>query len=48
MRWSSETAKDTDRRPRRDGALWLGKTRGYQHLKDRTLAPAPVLTHPDR
>ena len=25
-----------------------GKTRGYQNLKDRTLVPAPVMTHPDR
>src|SRR5690606_29030454 len=25
-----------------------GKTRGYQNLKDRSLVPAPVMTHPDR
>jgi len=25
-----------------------GKTRGYQHLKDRSLVPAPVMTQPDR
>ena len=25
-----------------------GKTKGYQNLKDRTLVPAPVMTHPDR
>ena len=25
-----------------------GKTRGYQHLKDRRLVPPPVMTHPDR
>lgn len=25
-----------------------GKTKGYQNLKDRALAPAPVMTHPDR
>lgn len=25
-----------------------GKTRGYQHLKDRALIPPPVMTHPDR
>ncbi len=25
-----------------------GKTRGYQHLRDRELIPPPVLTHPDR
>lgn len=25
-----------------------GKTRGYQHLKDRSEVPPPVMTHPDR
>ena len=25
-----------------------GKTRGDQNLKDRELAPPPVMTHPDR
>lgn len=25
-----------------------GKTRGYQHLKDRSDVPPPVMTHPDR
>ncbi len=25
-----------------------GKTRGYQNLKDRSLVPPPVMTHPDR
>jgi len=25
-----------------------GKTRGYQHLKNRALIPPPVMTHPDR
>ncbi|MGN6252010.1 MAG: hypothetical protein ACTHNS_09395 [Marmoricola sp.] len=25
-----------------------GKTNGYQNLKDRSLVPAPVMTHPDR
>ena len=25
-----------------------GKTKGYQNLKDRSLVPAPVMTHPDR
>ena len=25
-----------------------GKTKGYQNLKDRSLVPAPVITHPDR
>ena len=25
-----------------------GKTKGYQNLKDRSLVPPPVLTHPDR
>lgn len=25
-----------------------GKTKGYQHLKDRELVPPPVMTHPDR
>lgn len=25
-----------------------GKTRGYQHLKDRELVPPPVMRHPDR
>jgi hypothetical protein len=24
-----------------------GKTKGYQNLKDRSLVPAPVMTHPD-
>ena len=25
-----------------------GKTKGYQNLKDRTLIPPPLITHPDR
>lgn len=25
-----------------------GKTKGYQNLKDRSLVPAPVMSHPDR
>lgn len=25
-----------------------GKTKGYQNLKDRTLIPPPLMTHPDR
>ena len=25
-----------------------GKTKFYQNLKDRSLVPAPVMTHPDR
>jgi len=25
-----------------------GKTKGYQNLKDRSLVPPPVMTHPDR
>ena len=25
-----------------------GKTRGYEHLKDRSEVPPPVMTHPDR
>jgi len=25
-----------------------GKTKGYQNLKDRSLVPPPVVTHPDR
>lgn len=25
-----------------------GKTEGYQNLKDRSLVPVPVMTHPDR
>jgi hypothetical protein len=25
-----------------------GKTKGYQNLKDRSLVPAPVMTHPGR
>lgn len=25
-----------------------GKTKGYQNLKDRSLIPLPVMTHPDR
>lgn len=25
-----------------------GKTKGYQHLKNRELVPPPVMTHPDR
>lgn len=25
-----------------------GKTKGYQNLKDRSLVPAPVMTHPNR
>jgi hypothetical protein len=30
------------------GRYGWGKTRGYQHLKDRELVPPPVMTHPDR
>lgn len=26
----------------------LGKTKGYQNLKDRALVPPPVMSHPDR
>jgi hypothetical protein len=26
----------------------LRKTKGYQNLKDRSLVPPPVMTHPDR
>lgn len=33
---------------RRDRPLRLSKTRGYQHLRDRTEIPRPVMTHPDR
>lgn len=33
---------------RDDVALRLGKTKGYQNLKDRSLVPAPEMTHPDR
>jgi len=25
-----------------------GKTKGYRNLKDRSLVPPPVMTHPDR
>lgn len=25
-----------------------GRTKGYQNLKDRSLVPPPVMTHPDR
>ena len=25
-----------------------GKTKGYQNLKDHSLVPLPVMTHPDR
>ena len=25
-----------------------GKTKGYQNLKDRSLVPPPVMSHPDR
>jgi hypothetical protein len=54
MRWPPDAGADTDPRHVFLDAYdvmarygW-GKTRGYQHLKDRTLVPAPVMTHPDR
>jgi hypothetical protein len=30
------------------GRYGWGRTKGYQNLKDRSLVPAPVMTHPDR
>ena len=54
MHWPPDAGDDADPRHvfldateviRRYG--W-GKTKGYQNLKDRTLVPAPVMTHPDR
>jgi hypothetical protein len=35
-------------RARRTRSLRLGKTKGYQNLKDREVVPPPVITHPDR
>ncbi|WP_232421906.1 hypothetical protein [Nocardioides sp. Iso805N] len=54
MHWPPDAAADTDPRhvflDAHDvmARYGWGKTRGYQHLKDRTLVPAPVMTHPDR
>ena len=54
MHWPPDASDDTD--PRHvflDAHVVMarygwGKTKGYQNLKDRTLVPAPVVTHPDR
>jgi hypothetical protein len=54
MSWAHDVDPDTDPRHvfltaadviTRYG--W-GKTRGYQHLKERDGVPPPVVTHPDR
>ena len=54
MHWPPEASEDTDPRHVFLDATdvmarygW-GKTKGYQNLKDRSLVPAPVMTHPDR
>ena len=54
MHWPPDASDDTDPRhvflDARDvmARYGWGKTKGYQNLKDRSLVPAPVITHPDR
>lgn len=54
MHWPPDASDDTDPRhvflDARDvmARYGWGKTKGYQNLKDRSLVPAPVMTHPDR
>lgn len=54
MHWPPNAGDDADPRhvflDAHDGMArygW-GKTKGYQNLKDHSLVPAPVMTHPDR
>ena len=54
MRWQPDPSAGNDPRhvflDARDvmARYGWGKTKGYQNLKDRSLVPAPVMTHPDR
>lgn len=54
MRWPPDSSAGDDPRhvflDARDvmARYGWGKTKGYQNLKDRSLVPAPVMTHPDR
>ena len=54
MHWPPDASNDTDPRhvflDAHDvmARYGWGKTKGYQNLKDRSLVPAPVMTHPDR
>ena len=54
MHWPPDASDDTDPRhvflDARDvmARYGWGKTKGYQNLKDRSLVPAPVMTHPAR
>lgn len=54
MHWPPDACEDADPRhvflDARDvmARYGWGKTKGYQNLKDRSLVPAPVVTHPDR
>ena len=54
MHWPPNASDDTDPRhvflDAHDvmARYGWGKTKGYQNLKDRSLVPAPVMTHPDR
>lgn len=54
MHWPPDAAADADPRhvflDAHDvmARYGWGKTKGYQNLKDRSLVPAPVVTHPDR
>jgi hypothetical protein len=54
MHWPPDAGDDTDPRhvflDAHDvmARYGWGKTKGYQNLKDRSLVPAPVMTHPDR
>jgi hypothetical protein len=54
MRWQPDDSREDDPRhiflDARDvmARYGWGKTKGYQNLKDRSLVPAPVMTHPDR
>ncbi|MFC5728885.1 MULTISPECIES: hypothetical protein [Nocardioides] len=54
MHWPPDASVDTDPRhvflDAHDvmARYGWGKTKGYQNLKDRSLVPPPVMTHPDR
>lgn len=54
MHWPPDAAADADPRhvflDAHDvmARYGWGKTKGYQNLKDRSLVPPPVMTHPDR
>ncbi|WP_432477750.1 hypothetical protein [Nocardioides sp. GXQ0305] len=54
MHWPADAGEDADPRhvflDAHDvmARYGWGKTKGYRNLKDRSLVPAPVMTHPDR